>query len=281
MNGHHRWPRFLLSASAYVLTTPLRNPLIGKPRDLPYRDIALTTADNVEISAWYVPGTRPDAVVLVHGIYDNRRLLLPQARFLSRAGYHLVLLDLRGHGRSGGHTVTYGYREALDVREAVDYVLDLPTVERVAAIGHSLGGAAIVRAAAEDPRIEALVVQSSYSSLSQAMSDALHRVSFLSRSPFAPLVVKTAEERVGLEIGMVNSAQDLATMSPRPVLIIHSDADNLLPLRHAEDLYEAAAGPKELWVVHGLPHTNAIWGNRKQYERRVLSFLEAAFAGPD
>lgn len=72
-------------------------------------------------------------------------------------------------------------------------------------------------------------------------------------------------------------ARDLALMSPRPVLIIHSADDAMFPLRHARQMYEAAQGPKELWVVSGLPHVNPIAGNEEEYKKRVIAFLDGAF----
>ena len=93
---------FRLQLNAFV--TPHRNANIGTPAELnrPYEDITLTTNDGLEITGWHIFGTQPKAVILVHGIDANRRALLPEAEVLSEAGYHLVMIDLRGHGQSQG-----------------------------------------------------------------------------------------------------------------------------------------------------------------------------------
>lgn len=261
---------------AYV-TTPIRNLEIGIPGELPYEDVTLTTTDNLNISGWYIPGTRPDAVILVHGIHANRAYLLPQATILSEAGYHLFLIDLRGHGHSEGELMTYGYSEALDVNAAVDYLLDVPGVNQVGALGHSLGGAAVVRAAASDERIKAVVIQSSYSSLPKAVEDSFENFSIFPRWPFAPLIIGLAEFRTGLQIGQISSSVDLATMPSRSVFIIHSDSDNLFPVSHAQEMYNATSGTKDLWIVKGLPHINPISGNEVAYKERILTFFDEAF----
>jgi fermentation-respiration switch protein FrsA (DUF1100 family) len=245
---------------------------------LPYQDATLTTADGVAISGWYIPGSRPEGIVLVHGIHANRAYLIPQALILADAGYHLLLIDLRGHGKSDGALLTYGYNEALDVEAAVDYLLARPEVDQVAVLGHSLGAAAAVRAVATDERIKGLVIQSSYSSLSQAVEDSFENYSLFPRRPFAPLIIRLAEYRTGVKLGQIDSAHDLAAMSPRPVLIIHSADDNLFPLHHAQQLYEAAQEPKVLWVVYGLPHINPITGNEMEYEARIIDFFESVFS---
>lgn len=261
-----------------ILTTPGRNEDIGSLGNLPYQDVTLTTADGLHLSAWYVPGSRPEAIVLVHGIHANRAYLLPQAFLLAQAGYHLLLIDLRGHGRSEGYEVTYGYREALDVEAAVDYLAALPGVKHIGALGHSLGGAAVIRAAATDPRLRALVIQSSFSSLSRVVDDSFNKFVLLPRWPFAPLVISLAELKTGVSLDQVDSAHDLAAMSPRPVLFIHSAADGLFPIQHAQQMYDAAQAPKEFYFIDGVGHINPITGHEAEYAERVLKFFESAFA---
>ncbi len=264
-------------AQVWLMTTPIRDRHLELPISMNVQDVTLITADGLKLSGWYVAGSRPEGMILAHGVNANRAYLVPQADVLFELGYHVLMFDLRGHGRSQGHLLTYGYSEALDVRAAADYLLAVPGVRRVAAIGHSLGGAAVVRAAAEDDRLQAIVIQSSYSSLPQAIQDNFDGFSILPRRPFLPLIVALSEARLGFQIAQVDSTRDLAQMSPRPVLVIHSDSDTMFPLRHAQEMYEAAQGDKELWVVSGLPHVNPITGNEAEYYRRIRNFLEAAW----
>ena len=84
----------VIYAQVIVLTTPGRNRNIGTIPDIGYEDVTLTTADGVTISGWYVAGTQPNAIVIVHGIHANRAYLIPQAIILAEAGYHLLLIDL-------------------------------------------------------------------------------------------------------------------------------------------------------------------------------------------
>ena len=64
--------------------------------------------------------------------------------------------------------------------------------------------------------------------------------------------------------------------APFPILLI-SDADDIvLPLRHQQIIFAAAAGRKELWIVPGVPHASAMGVEPEEYERRVLSLFEVA-----
>ena len=91
------------------------------------------------------------------------------------------------------------------------------------------------------------------------------------------LLAKLAEYRLGLQAEQINPARDLSTFH-KPVLIIHGDNQPLYPVEYAYSLYEAAGGPKELWVVEGLGHISAVVDHEAEFSRRVVSFFERAFA---
>lgn len=257
-----------------------RIPVTGEPIQLgqPYREVAFTTADGLEISAWHIDGPRAEAIILVHGVDANRLAMTPEAQLLSQAGYQLLMLDLRGHGLSEGEYKTYGYLEALDVQAATDYLARSPQVDHIGVIGHSYGGAAVARAASQDSRLEAVVLQSTYSSMITITHDSFNRFAFLPEWPFAPLIISLAEERVGLQLSDVDSTRELATMSPRPLMIIHGREDSLIPVEQAYELYRAAPHPKWLWIINNMGHMNAAHYRPDLYAYHVVTFFEYAFA---
>ncbi len=271
---------YFIDRQVTAFVTPHRNRQIGSPDKIGVssQEVWLTTADGVNISGWYFAGTRPQGIVLVHGIHANRAAVIPEAGVLAEAGYHLLLIDLRGHGLSDDAPATYGYKEALDVQAGVDYLLALPAVEQVGALGTSYGGAAVVRAAARDERIKAVVIESSYAGMAEAVNDAFDDMSIFPQWPFAPLLIRLAERRVGLEISQIDSARDLAELSPRAVLIIHGANDALFPPYHAQKMYESAQDPKALWIIEGLGHQNPVKGREAMYREWVVSFFETTFA---
>jgi fermentation-respiration switch protein FrsA (DUF1100 family) len=261
--------------------TPVRFAVSQTPASIqkPYEDLTLTTQDGLKIAAWYIPGRKPQAIIVVHGINANREAVLPEAAVLAEAGYPLLMIDLRGHGQSEGNEVTYGYREAYDVLAAANYLDQRPEIEQIGVLGTSLGGAVVARAAGLDSRLGAVVIESSYSSLPRAVADSFDQRSFFPKWPFAPLFIGLAERRLGLRVDQVNSAAELAKLGQRPVLIIHGTNDDLFPLHHAEEMYAAVQGPKSLWVIEGMGHQSPVIGNEEAFKAHVLPFFEAAFAG--
>ena len=271
---------YLVDRQLDVLLAPVRQPITHTPADLglPYEDVSLTSRDGLKVAGWYIPGKRLQGIILIHGINANRVVMLPTAALLAEAGFHLLLLDLRGHGESGDSLNSYGYYEALDVRAGAEYLSALPEVEQIGVIGTSLGGAAVARAAAEEPRLQAVVIQTSYSSLSDAVDSAFETLAIFPKRPFAPLIVELAERRVGITIDQIDSARDLATLSPRAVLIIHAANDHLFPLEHGYKMYNAAGEPKELWIIEDFGHGDPAIALEEEYRARVVDFFDRAFA---
>ncbi len=269
---------YVVDYYAKALTQAGGWPITGTPQDigLSYEDVTLKTSDGLDISAWYIPGTNSQAVIVVHGIWANKQAVLPAAAILSEVGYHVLTLDLRGHGLSEGEMQSYGYYEALDVIAGVDYLIARPEIEQVGVIGYSLGGSAVVRATALDERIQALIVQSSFSSLNDAVRDSFRQHTGLPSWPFAPLLVNAAEKELGLSVEQVSSKDALATMRARPVLIIHGEDDPLFPVSHAHQMYHVAQEPKTLWIIKNLGHGYPV-DQANDYRENVVNFFQEAF----
>jgi len=268
-----------LNHQAEALTTGKHLPIGGTPLDYgwTYEDVTLTAADGVKLSAWYIPGTRPEAVIVVHGLFAHKQYQLPIGSMLARYGYHVLLIDLRAHGESEGNEITFGYREALDVQAAVGYLQAQPEIERIGAVGYSLGGAAVIHAAVTDEAIGPLVIISSYSSLADAVNDSFDKFCDLPKWIFAPLLVKTGERNLNIKIDQVDSARDLAALSPRPILIMHSRDDNLFPVEHAYKMYQAAPAPKELFLMTGYEHDDPRLFYKDDYQKYIVTFFDNAF----
>ncbi len=80
-----------------------------------------------------------------------------------------------------------------------------------------------------------------------------------------------------MKISQVDSARDLATIAPRPVLIIHSGDGRLFPVYHAQKMCDAVQVPKDLWITGILGGQDPALAYKVEYRRRVVAFFERAF----
>jgi fermentation-respiration switch protein FrsA (DUF1100 family) len=245
-----------------------------------WEDVAFASADGTRLVGWFIPpdpGADGAAIVYLHGLGNNRSELLDQAAMLREHGYGGLLFDLRNHGDSGGTTTTLGYTEVEDLRGAVAYLLTRPEVsaDRIGVVSQSMGSAVALRGAPDIPEIRALVVQSAFSSIEDNIAEGVKAFAGLPPFPFAPLVIWFCESETGLAIRLVRPIDEVARISPRPILFLHGELDPAIPVENAIRLYEAAGEPKELYVVPGAGHGGFLDVAPDACERRIVDFMNA------
>ena len=238
---------------------------------IPYQEIELLTSDGVRLAAWYTPPQNNALILVAHG-YGDRRSEDFYALFAER-GYGVLAWDFRGHGASGGDLVTLGYYEVLDVEAALAYALTQPGVNHIGGWGGSMGAVTMIRATAQHPEIEALVVDSPFATLEDELD---------LRVPYPllnPLIRFFAERETGLHLDQVRPVDDIGRISPRPVFLIQGMKDTMVPLDSAQRLYKAAGEPRELWVEPDAPHMNMYAYYRMRYTKRIIKFFDAYLLG--
>ncbi len=132
------------------------NTTVGSPPD-GFTDTTFVTQDGVPLAGWYKPPANGAVILLLHGAGGSREDVRPYAELLARHGYGVLAFDQRGHGSSGGKTNRLGWQGTQDIGAAIDSLQALPEVERTGGLGLSMGGEALLGAAAEYPALSAIV----------------------------------------------------------------------------------------------------------------------------
>ena len=239
-------------------------------------DVEFPSADGTVLSGWFIPGTSPRTVILLHGFGEDRHQMLPHAEFLHDAGYSTLLFDQRSRGKSEGEDTSFGYHERGDVEGAVRYLQQRPDADgdNMGVLGVSMGGATAIIAAADMPEIKAVVSESAFSSVDSAVASSFEHFINLPAFPFAPVTVFIMEQRLGISSDDVVPADYVASISPRAVFIIHGQDDVTIVPEDGIALHAEANEPKEpLWLIDGAAHAEGVDVTPDEYARRVLDFL--------
>lgn len=238
---------------------------------IPYQDVDLLTEDGIRLSAWYTPPRNGAVILLAHGYGDNRPEWVHA--LLAKKGYGVMAWDARAHGESGGEISTIGYLEVLDVKAALQYVLAQPDVKHVGAWGGSMGAATLILAAARNPQIEALFVDSSFDSLDDEFN---FLVPYPVLNPLAKLIAQT---ETGINLQAVSPVAVIGEISPRPVYIVQGTGDTVAPPDSGEKLFNAANEPHFLWEAENVKHLMIDLDNPRKYQRRLVDFFDQWLLG--
>jgi dienelactone hydrolase len=245
---------------------------------LPYRDVEFRAADGVRLSGWYIPSRNRAAVVLLHGSGSTRSNVLDHAGVLARHGFGVLLYDARGHGRSAGRAMDFGWYGDDDVAGAITFLRHQPDVDhhRLAAIGMSMGGEEAIGAAARIRDIRAVVAEgatnrvagdkawmSSTYGARGALTEGLETLTYA----FADLLT-TAQPPITLRDAVRAAA-------PRPILLI---AAGDVPDESHAARYVQRGSPHtvDVWVAPHTNHTHALASHPKAWETKVTTFLDQA-----
>jgi uncharacterized protein len=254
------------------LTQPARSDTGALPAEFGGRSLTFPSASGGRLSAWFIPGTSTQgAVLLLHPIRSNKQTMLSRAKFLKRQGYAILLVDFQAHGESEGDGITFGYREAKDVKAAVEKLHELAPNEKVAALGVSLGAAALVLSDAHGS-LSAVVLESPYATIEESLSNRLRIYFGTVGHLLAPFLLVQLEPRLGVSPSQLRPINQIS-MLRSPLLILHGTEDRHTTLEEVERLYARAPQPKEFYAVQGAAHVDLHAFSPRAYEVTVGRFL--------
>jgi pimeloyl-ACP methyl ester carboxylesterase len=223
----------------------------------------LVTDDGVAIDAVHLAGQDDLAIVLAHGftLHWQHGAVWKVAKRLNRSGggTGVITFDFRGHGRSGGVS-TLGDKEINDVDVALGYARELG-YQRVATVGFSMGGSIVLRHAGLIGGSDAVVSVSSPGRWYYRGTRPMRKVHWAVEHRLGRVVTRTLlHTRISSgrwDPVPMPPAEAAARIAPTPLLIVHGDRDSYFPVDHAQQLYDAAHEPKELWIEHGFGHAES------------------------
>ncbi|MGH6958853.1 MAG: alpha/beta hydrolase [Dongiaceae bacterium] len=227
--------------------------LDAKPSDygLSYQDVWLRAGKTL-VHAWHLPGGKRALVVFFHGNGGNIAGRLPHASALCALGLDVLLVEYPGYGRSGGRPSEASLYAAADAAHAWAAARGKPVV----VMGESLGGAVAIDLAARS-KVAALIVQSAFTSIADMVPVALPWL------PFTPSLRNRFDSIA--KIGRIAA----------PKLILHGDADDLVPFAQGERLFAAAREPKRFVRLEGAMHNDVLLVRGAEYFGAVDDFLRA------
>jgi dipeptidyl aminopeptidase/acylaminoacyl peptidase len=245
-----------------------------------WEDVATTAGDGVDLKGWFISSKRDDrgCVLVLHGAATSRASGLAVARTLLESGYSVLMPDSRAHGESGGAIITYGQREGSDVLRWAAWARGRGC-DRLFGIGVSMGGVALIEAAAQEPAFRSIVAECPYSDLRTTAEERVvlklpvhKRVGRIVARLLVPVASVWARWLYGLDVDSPAATESAARLRT-PLLLIHGLDDTKIPPAHSRAI--AAADRKaRLWLVPGAAHISASLVAPAEFSRQVLNWFQ-------
>jgi hypothetical protein len=249
----------------------------------PYDTVQLRTADSTLIDGWYIYSNRTNdtngaavagTVIMFHGHGGCKSSHIAEGEFFQKSGYHVLMIDFRAHGNSGGNTCTIGRKEAEEVKLAYDFIKKKGE-NNIILWGTSMGAATITSAIEMYPDIQPqkIILEMPFATLMDAVEGRV-RIMGLPEQPVASLLTFWGGAEQGFWAFGYKPA-DYAKRITCPVLLQWGAKDNRVKRSEMERMYNSlAVSHKELVVYENSGHQSLCVNEPAKWKEKVIAFLQ-------
>jgi len=279
-------PLFLAISYLYRLKIPgpaFPSAALGRTHE----EVTLVADDGTRLAAWWIParsGPSPRTILFCHGLSGNRAQAINFLKLADALDANLLTFDFRGHGHSAGRTVCYGAYAYRDVLAALKYLRTekAESSKVVLGLGISMGTSCLAQGAARaEPPFDALILDSAFSSLDEMSWHILRKL---------PNGVAAYLQTCGMSLACWHAGTNLSGIRTdevvqqvrAPVLCIHAEEDQVVPLALGRKVYEAAREPRQWWSASAPQpaHTGLMRVDPARYIERARALLTTSPTTP-
>lgn len=245
-------------------------------RQLPKESFSIPSVHGYFIHGYIVqPYPTNQFMIISHGVTMNSFNSVKYMNLFLERGWNILLYDHRRHVLTGGKTTSYGYYEKDDLETVVNFVRNRFDAKSVIGVhGESMGAVTtLLYAGTTKKGCNFYIVDCPFSSLEEQLKIRLKEEFRLPHQLIFPVAKPFLKVRGGYDLKDV-SPIDIIGRIEEPILFIHSESDDYIPVQMTEALYEKKKGVKEIFIAPKGLHAMSYTENREQYEKAVDRFLE-------
>lgn len=249
-------------------------------------DITLKSFDGLNLTSTLIMNENPTNkfIILVHGVSICYVGSLKYFDIFYKNGFNVLIVNQRRHGKSEGKYSTYGFYEKYDVNMWIEYLKSRFGNDIILGLhGESMGAGTVMETIPLNDSIKFVIEDCGYSNfheligfqITHAYKNRLVRKILRPSLIFANFFMKTKAKFSMKKIVPI----DIVSSTSLPMMFIHGKEDYFVPWYMAVDLYKAKTkGYKELYLVEGAKHAEALEVNKILYEKKIMTFIEKALS---
>lgn len=252
--------------------------IILEASKVPFEEVTIKSYDGLKLYGRYYKGEEGKAFSLQFNGYKGNGIRdMAGGLLLSRElGYNVLLVDQRSHGMSEGHTITFGVKERYDVVSWVKYLVERFGKDiKIVLQGISMGAATVLMASDLDlpDNVVAIIADCPYASPYEIVMKVTKYDLKLPWKIIRPFMILGARIFGHFKL-TEGSAVESVKNAKVPILIIHGDADNFVPIENSQRVQQANPESVTLVTVKGAPHGLSFVQDNALYRQSVINFYQ-------
>ncbi len=259
---------------------PFFQPSFEWYQEIPKEEISIRSYDGLTLRGVFIPSfdKNSDSIAIVmHGYQSKGTDMIIIAKMYSDLGFKVILPDLRGHGSSEGDFTSMGYYEKYDLKRWINYALaSYGATEKILIHGTSMGAAMAMMVTAMDipQNLKFMVLDSGFTNMGASLK---YSVKPKSLAVFLPGVNVFTYLKHRYFLSRISPIKAMKT-NQIPFLIIHGEADQLVPVSMAHKLYEASpAAHKNILIIENARHALGYKVDKDLCQETIINDIKDIF----
>ena len=245
-----------------------------KKYSISFKEVHFPVGKNGNLYGWWIPTSQTaPTLILVHGWGRNLSRMLPYIHNIHTLGYNLLAFDARNHGSSTPIKTPTVWTFTQDICAAANFIAEsrLVSSQEIGVVGLSIGGGAVINAAALDKRIRSVITVGAFSHSVEVMKLGFQE-KHIPYIPFGWLLFKYMRVRFGLNFNKIAPVNNIPN-TRADILLVHGNEDSTVPLAQGKALLKAG-NPEttHLWAVPGKGHSDC--HTHPRFWEKIESFLQ-------
>lgn len=237
--------------------------------------VEINSKDGLKLRGHLAKNTGDIIFLIAHGYQTSEKESLKIAKILYEMGYSTLTIDMRAHGESEGKYIGMGYFEKFDLLNWIHFIDEKMPQKKIFLHGTSMGGASVLLAGTlELPKnVCGIVDDCGYTSAYKMFKEELKKRFSLPSFPVLNMATVMTRIKAKYNLKDTDIIKDIEKIHV-PVLIIHGDKDDFVPVEMGKEIYEKLRGNKEIFLVKNADHADSKYVEPEKYYKKIKEFVE-------
>lgn len=244
-----------------------------------HETISVQSEDGFRLQGYAIPNNTNTWIILVHGYIGRSEDMIPAAKRFYDLGYAVLLIDLRGHGKSEGDVIGFGALDQVDLTLWCDFLRNERDAKQLILYGVSMGAATVMmKADTSDQDIIAIIEDCGFTDLHSQLHVIVKKIVPKVPSGFLIACLQLVlKHKAGYKLKDANPIIHVQNAT-KPMLFIHGERDGFIPIAMMEELYKVCPTQKKVLRIEKGRHAMCALYSPKEYWEGIEAFLHEVLA---
>ena len=255
-----------------------REPYIEKFNKIFFKEVSITSFDNLTLYGYLLEGNPKEVVICVHGYKSSMQEdFADRIEIYRKRGSTILLLNDRAHGKSEGKYLGFSEHDKRDVARWVDLVNEMYYKPKIYLHGVSMGGATVIHCANEKlENVCGIIDDCGFDSIENISKYLIKDIYHMPYFPLGYLAWFWSIVITGISFN-TSKGEKCVSETDIPILFIHGKNDHFVPCSMSERMYKYCHSPKELHLIDNCGHAAAYMRAKEEYTAAVNRLLDGEF----